>query len=118
MTYFTVYFRTDAECAVEEIEADTAELAMVAARTMATDQREKLDFDPNEGLFPINEIEVSNEDDATQAVWRNDELQLRLAARDLLKAARKVIAHWESGDLAEAVRELSAAVRKAEGGAA
>jgi hypothetical protein len=45
-------------------------------------------------------------------------LHVRLAASDLLSAARLVIARWETGDLAEAVRELSAAVAKAEGGAA
>ena len=36
---------------------------------------------------------------------------------NLLEAAEKVIARWETGDLAGAVRELSAAVANAKGGA-
>jgi hypothetical protein len=43
---------------------------------------------------------------------------LAFAARDLLDAAELVVARWERGDLAEAVRELSAAIAKAKGGAA
>ena len=43
---------------------------------------------------------------------------LRLAAPALLEAAEKVIASWETGDLAAAVRELNAAVDQAKGGAA
>jgi hypothetical protein len=37
------------------------------------------------------------------------------AAYDLLRAAENVIARWEKGDLAAAVRELDAAVFKARG---
>jgi hypothetical protein len=40
---------------------------------------------------------------------------LMLAAPDLLDAAELVIAHWERGDLAEAVRGLNAAIAKAKG---
>ena len=36
---------------------------------------------------------------------------------EMLDTARGVIERWEHGDLAEAVRELAAAVAKAEGGA-
>lgn len=37
------------------------------------------------------------------------------AAPDLLEAAEEILARWESGDLAEAVRWLNDAVRKAKG---
>lgn len=37
------------------------------------------------------------------------------AAPDMLTAAKAVIARWESGDLAAAVRDLAAAIAKAEG---
>lgn len=40
------------------------------------------------------------------------------AAAALLRAARRVLATWAAGDLAAAVRDLSAAVARAEGGAA
>jgi hypothetical protein len=46
----------------------------------------------------------------------DDDMRLRLAARDLLGAAEHVVARWEQGDLAKAVRELSAAIAKATGG--
>jgi hypothetical protein len=39
------------------------------------------------------------------------------AAPDLLEAAEKVIASWERGDLAGAVRQLDAAIELAKGGA-
>lgn len=41
--------------------------------------------------------------------------RLIAAAPDLLEAGRLVLARWESGDLAEAVRLLGAAAAKAEG---
>jgi hypothetical protein len=119
MTVFTVLFRTEAECAVDEIEAETAELALAAARNIAANRRHSLLFEPYEGPFAVNEIAVCDEDGSDElAVWSDDDLRLRLAGKDLLAAARLVIARWESGDLAEAVGELSAAVAKAEGGAA
>jgi hypothetical protein len=40
----------------------------------------------------------------------------RLAASGLVDAAELVVARWEQGDLAEAVRKLSAAIAKAKGG--
>ncbi len=49
------------------------------------------------------------------AVWRDSDLKLRLAAPALLAAARRVTQRWQRGDLAEAVRELAAAIAKAEG---
>lgn len=117
MVTFTVHFRTDAECATDEIKAKTAKRALAAARKIAANKPETLFFEPYQGAFDINEIEVFAEDGSSEAIWYDDDLHLRLAAGDLLNAARLVIARWESGDLAEAVRELSAAVVKAEGGA-
>jgi hypothetical protein len=119
MTTYTVHFRTDAECATDEIVAETAALALVAAREIATNRLKELFFEPYQGAFDVNEIAVCDEDDSEElVVWYNDDLHLRFAARDLLSAARLVLERWETGDLAEAVRELSAAVVKAEGGAA
>jgi hypothetical protein len=37
------------------------------------------------------------------------------AAPELLKAAERVVSRWEKGDLAEAVRELDAAIATAKG---
>jgi hypothetical protein len=52
------------------------------------------------------------------AVWHDDDLRLRLAARDLLEAAELVVARWEQGDLADAVRQLDAVIATAKGGVA
>jgi hypothetical protein len=117
MTMYDVHYRTDADCACSEIEAETAELALAAARQVAADRPDGLFFEPYQSVFGINEIEVYSYDGSRAAIWCDDDLRLRLAASDLLTAARLVIARWQTGDLAEAVRELSAAVTKAEGGA-
>jgi hypothetical protein len=65
---------------------------------------------------PINEIEINDEHGNELAVWYDDDMRLRLAASDLLAAAELVVARWEQGDLAEAVRRLDAAIVKAKGG--
>lgn len=49
------------------------------------------------------------------AVRRSEDARLIAAAPDLLEAAKLVVARWETGDLAEAVRSLSVAIAKAEG---
>jgi hypothetical protein len=83
------------------------------------------------GGLPVNEIEVAGPEGDELAVWRDDDLTLRLAASDLLEvlaaqtdAAQAVIDAWEKGDLAGAVRTLDgsihsarAAIAKAKGGA-
>jgi hypothetical protein len=119
MTTFTVHYRTEVQFATTQIEADTPELALATARACVEDYADKLFFEAYTGPSEINEIAICDEDDSDElAVWYDDDLRLRLAADDLLNAAHLVIARWESGDLAEAVRELSAAVVKAEGGTA
>jgi len=115
MTTYTVYFRTDAESASHDIEADTPEQALALAREL--DAPGELWFDAYSGVMPVNEIVVCDPDGEEAAHWHDDELRLRLAAQDLLDAAELVVARWERGDLAEAVRELSAAIAKAKGAA-
>jgi hypothetical protein len=115
MTIFSVEFRTDAGSAAKELKAKTAEAALARARRVASRDADSLCFQPYESEAAINEIVVANEDGEELAVWRDEDVPLRLAARDLLDAARAVIARWEKGDLAEAARELAAAIAKAEG---
>lgn len=43
--------------------------------------------------------------------------RLIASAPDLLESAQKVVARWEQGDLAEAVRELDAVIAEAMGAA-
>jgi hypothetical protein len=49
--------------------------------------------------------------------WEEQEANARLiaASPELLEAAEKVVSRWEKGDLAEAVRELDAAIATAKG---
>lgn len=62
------------------------------------------------GIYLIAEVRTDHGGEMDRA-----NADLLFAAPDLLEAADKVLAAWESGDLATAVRELSAAVEKAKG---
>jgi hypothetical protein len=118
LTTYDVYFRSDLQWGMRKFEADTPEQAVELARKFETENSHLLDLDFFEACDnPINEIEVCDDEHNTLAVWQNDDFRLRLAASDLLEAAEKVIARWKRGDLAEAVRELAAAIAKAKGGA-
>jgi hypothetical protein len=65
-----------------------------------------------------NSVLVYDADGNEVATWYDADMRLRLAARDLLEAAELVVARWERGDLAGAVRQLDAAITKAKGGVA
>jgi hypothetical protein len=117
MTTYTVHFRTDAESATHDVEADTPDQALAQARQLLADDAGELWFEPYDGMS-VNEIAVHDSGGEELALWLDHEMRLRLAASDLLEAAEMVIARWERGDLAEAVRKLDAAVAKAKGGAA
>src|SRR3984893_5797246 len=112
---YTAEFHTDAEWALLEIKAATPEKALKKARTVDPDT---LDFAPYDDRHPVNYITIRDEDCNDLAEWQSDDLRLQLAARALLNAAEKVIASWERGDLAAAVRELDNAIANAKGGAA
>ena len=115
MTTFTVYFRSDAGFASGEFDADTPEQALADARQAYENDTLVLWFEPYGDLEQVNEIAVCDEEDCQLALWLDDDLLMRLAARDLLEAAEKVVARWEHGDLAEAVRELQKAIALARG---
>jgi hypothetical protein len=118
MTEYRVYFRSDIQWAMRSFKALSPQHALTLARRFAEQRADELEveeYDPND--CPINEIEVYDECGNELAVWFDDELRLRLAAADLLDAAEKVVARWQHGDLAEAVRELAAAIAKAKEGA-
>jgi hypothetical protein len=122
MTTYTVYFRTDAQFASDDIEADTPEQALALARELSP---RELWFDPYDSIMPVNKIVVSDPDGEEVADWLDDDLHLRLAAYDMLAAL-------EAQEMAEAdpeagrrkgyfdhAREMrKAAITKAKGGAA
>jgi len=121
MTIYTAYFRTDAEYAVEQIEAATPERALALARE---DHSIELCFQSYGGL-DVNEIAIYTDGDDELAVWRDDDMHLRLAARDLLDALTDLVER----DRAEAaacgfiddemswLEDARRAIAKAKGGA-
>jgi hypothetical protein len=117
MTTYIAHFRTDSSHATATIRAKSPAHALKKARRIAAEDESNLYFQAYDGAFPINEIAISDaEETAELALWCDADLRLRLAAPELLCAAQRVIARWEKSDLADAVRELSAAVHKAKGG--
>jgi hypothetical protein len=118
MTTYTAYFRTDADFATREIKAATPEQALKKARRLYDNDPLDLMFESYDGGMPVNEIAIEDANDNEVAAWVDDDLRLRLAARDLLDAAELVVARWSEGDLAGAVRQLDAAIANAKGGAA
>jgi hypothetical protein len=131
MPIFTAHFFTEADWAETTIEAASPELALHRARQIESDETETLNFQSYDGTNGVERIEIWAADRRTVAEWQSDDLQMRLAARDLYEAldaqteaARAVIKNWARGDLAAAVRELDdsieparAAIAKAKGGA-
>ena len=118
MPTYRVYLRSDIQWTMREFKARSPEKAIELARRFAEKRFDELDFDDYQPVdCPINEIEVLNQRGHELAVWYDDDLRLRFAAPDLLEAAEKVVSRWERGDLAEAVRELNAAIAKAKEGA-
>lgn len=118
MTSYRVYFRTDLQWGMRKIAARNAGQALRLGRRFAKDKPDSLDLDYFDAWdCPINDIEVCDEHGNTLAQWQDEDLRLQLAARDLLDAAEKVVARWERGDLAAAVRELDATIAKAKEGA-
>jgi len=122
MTTYTAYFRTDAEYATEQFEADTPEQALALAREFDIS---RLYLEAYDGGMPINEIAIQTADHDEVAVWRDDDMHLRLAARDLLDALTDLVER----DRAEAaacgfiddemswLEDARRAIAKAKGGA-
>ena len=91
MTTYTAYFRTDSEYAVEQLDADTPEQALALARKLYwEDHSLELCFQSYGGL-DVNEIAIYTDDHDELAVWRDEDMHLRLAARDLLDALTDLV---------------------------
>jgi hypothetical protein len=90
MTTYTVNFASDAEFASQDIEAETPEQALSLAHKLYEDDPSALWFDPYDGM-DVNEIIVCDPAGNEVAVWHDDELRLRLAARDLLAALQQAV---------------------------
>jgi hypothetical protein len=132
MTEYTVTFSTTHAWAMTDIKARSAKQALKLARALYDDDPTALDWYPYDvSCEPLDEIEIADPAGNTVAVWRDDDLTVKLAAHDLLDvlegqtaAAQTVIDAWETGDLAGAVNTLDgfmpaarAAIAKAKGDA-
>ncbi len=115
MPTYTAHFNTDANYAICEIKAKSPAAALARAKRMIRDSDAHLYFQGYAEASPVNEIVIFDDAENDVATWLDPDLQLRLNLPHLLVAAREVIARWEHGDLAEAVRNLAAAVAGAEG---
>jgi hypothetical protein len=90
MTIYEATFRTDGEYAIHEFEADTPEQALALARQLYDDDPFELAFEQYDNT-PVNEIEITAPDGAQVALWRDEDLWLHLAARDLLAALEQAV---------------------------
>ena len=95
MTSYTAYFYTDAEYAIEEIEASNPQEALEKAQ--ALNEGDALIFDHYDEGHPVNQIEIFDEDGDDFLEWQSDDLRLRFAARELLEACRLLVAAYAKG---------------------
>src|SRR5580704_9859331 len=92
MTSYRVYLRSDIQWTMRTFKARSPERAIELARRFVDERFDELDFadyEPND--CPINEIEILDEHGNELAVWHDEDLRLRLAARDLLDALEKAV---------------------------
>lgn len=92
LTSFTVTFNTDAETATTTIDAPSPQAALAEAHTIRTDKARlgRLFFQPWEKC-PVNEIIIGDDDDDEVALWRDEDLMLRLAASSLFEALERAL---------------------------
>ncbi len=114
MTEYYAHFRTDAEYALYNFEADSPEQALQLARELYECKHCPLEFDTYDGGFmPLDEIEISGPEGDQLAVWQSDDMRLRLAAPELLNAleyCERVLRDHEQYDDGEGSAENEAAV--------
>jgi hypothetical protein len=113
MKTYDITIHTSNAYATFDVEARTPQQALKLARKEWYANRDGLDWFQRDDSGMLESISV--DDDTLE--WFAPEVELAMSGRDLLDAGQKVIDRWESGDLAEAVRELDAAIAKATGGA-
>jgi hypothetical protein len=117
---YKAFFYTEADWAETTIKAATPEQALQRAHRIESEETETLDFQSYDGGGGVEHIEIRSTDGRTVTEWRHEDLNLRLAARDLLDAlesqtdaAQAVIDNWSEGDLAAAVRSLDGSIEAA-----
>ena len=118
-TSYMATFHTPAGIATELFHASTPEEALQEAKTFWEDGKLSEDqLDPVAEGYCVREIVISSCDEGDLASWMTFEHRVERAGPKLLAAAEALIASWEKGDLAAAVRTLAATVEETKGGAA
>jgi len=117
-TSYMATFHTPAGIATEIFHAPSAEDALQQAREFL--QKDRLSEDQLEPVaegYCVREIIISSCDEGDLASWMTFDHRVERTGLKLLAAAEAVIASWEKGDLAAAVRTLAAIVEETKGGA-
>ena len=90
MTTYNVKFETDTHSAGDKIEAVTPEEALEQACAWLETAPETLSWERFE-IGAVNFIEITEDEGKGFALWRSEELTLRLAAPDLLAALEQAL---------------------------
>ena len=118
-TSYMATFHTPAGIATELFHASSPEDALQRAKKFMEDDKLTEDqLDPVAEGYCVREIVISSCDEGDLASWMTFDHHVERAAPKLLAAAEAVIASWEKGDLAAAVRTLAAIVEETKDGAA
>ncbi len=92
MTTYLARYRTQAEYALAEFEADTPQQALQLARDYWKESPDTLAFESYDMFMPLDEIEISGPEGDELAVWQDEDVRLRLAARQLFHALQTATA--------------------------
>jgi hypothetical protein len=84
-------FFTSADWAFRDIEAETPEQALKAARQFYADNLGELDFQSYDAIEPLDHVQIWDAERGTLASWESEDYRLRQAARDLLKALEQAV---------------------------
>ena len=113
-------FFTAADYAFRDFEAETPEQALQLARRFYDEDIGELDFRSYDDNAGLDQIQIWDRERGALATWESDDYRLRKAAHELraalqaqTEAAKAVIANWQQGDLAGAVRALDASLSMA-----
>lgn len=123
MPTYTADFRTDANYATHEFEADTPDAALRMAQALYAGEPDALWFQNYDAGEPVVEIAIHNGDGEQVALWQDDDLRMRLAASDLLEALELCVdsladlARLDDGTPSiSALNQARTAIAKANGG--
>lgn len=115
---YTVCFSRPFESATIRMRASCFEEAMANAKLIVSQRFRWLRFkaDIPARFRAITQIDVVHDRSGEALRWLAEHVRGYVYSQRLLEAARNVIAKWETGDLAAAVRKLGAVVAEADGG--